>query len=88
MTQAELDAALATVGRPIIQSGISKIENGSRRVDVDDLVALALALGTTPHALLGWDENANPPIDLSPDCATCRGFPPPRMRCADCGTEG
>ena len=36
----------------ILPSGLSKIEQGDRRVDVDDLVALADALGTVPGALL------------------------------------
>lgn len=48
----ELSARLAKLGRPILPSGITKIEQGSRRVDVDDLVALALALEVTPTRLL------------------------------------
>jgi transcriptional regulator with XRE-family HTH domain len=48
----QLSERLAAVGRPILPSGISKIEQGDRRVDVDDLVALADALGTVPGALL------------------------------------
>ena len=42
------DRLESAVGRPILPSGISKIEQGDRRVDVDDLVALADALGTAP----------------------------------------
>jgi len=52
MTLDELGAALARVGRPMQRSGLSKIETGDRRVDVDDLVALALALDVTPNRLL------------------------------------
>jgi transcriptional regulator with XRE-family HTH domain len=48
----QLSDRLAAVGRPILPSGLSKIEQGDRRVDVDDLVALADALGTVPGALL------------------------------------
>ena len=48
----ELSERLATLGRPILPSGLSKIEQGSRRVDVDDLVALADALRTVPSRLL------------------------------------
>ena len=48
----QLSERLTVVGRPILPSGISKIEQGARRVDVDDLVALADALGTAPGALL------------------------------------
>jgi transcriptional regulator with XRE-family HTH domain len=47
-----LSERLAALGRPILPSGLSKIEQGDRRVDVDDLVALADALGTVPGALL------------------------------------
>ena len=32
--------------------GIHRIENGDRRVDVDDLAAIAVALHTTPSALM------------------------------------
>lgn len=48
----ELSDKLAGVGRPILASGIHKIERAERRVDVDDLVALALVLGRTPNQLL------------------------------------
>lgn len=47
-----LSGYLEVLGRPILPSGLSKIEAGTRRVDVDDLVALADALGTVPSALL------------------------------------
>lgn len=33
-------------------SAVYKVENGERRVDVDDLVAFAFALNVTPNALL------------------------------------
>lgn len=39
-------------GRPHTPGAISGVEAGTRRVDADDLVALALALGVTPNALL------------------------------------
>ena len=48
----QLSERLAAVGRPILPSGLNKIEQGTRRVDVDDLVALADALRTVPGALL------------------------------------
>jgi transcriptional regulator with XRE-family HTH domain len=47
-----LSERLAALGRPILPSGLSKIEQGTRRVDVDDLVALAAALETVPSHLL------------------------------------
>lgn len=47
-----LSARLSELGHPILASGLSKIENGDRRVDADDLVALAVALGVSPVRLL------------------------------------
>ena len=52
LSYAELARRLAALGHPILDTGILKIEKGGRRVDVDDLVALALALDTTPNRLL------------------------------------
>jgi transcriptional regulator with XRE-family HTH domain len=52
LTTAALSQRLAELGHPIADTGITKIEKGQRRVDVDDLVALAAALGTTPTRLL------------------------------------
>lgn len=52
ITTAELSRRLAALGQPIPDTGITKTEQGTRRVDVDDLVALALALGVTPNTLL------------------------------------
>ncbi|MFM9672751.1 helix-turn-helix domain-containing protein [Streptomyces galilaeus] len=51
-TVRELSTRLSKLGRPILPSGITKIEQGKRRVDVDDLVALAVALEVTPTRLL------------------------------------
>jgi hypothetical protein len=48
----ELSAHLADLGRPIPPLGLRKIESLDRRVDADDLMALAVALGTNPNALL------------------------------------
>lgn len=55
LTTRELSRRLDVLGRPIAASGITKIEQGDRRVDADDLVALAAALEVTPDALLGPD---------------------------------
>ncbi len=52
LTTAALSERLAALGHPIADTGITKTEKGDRRVDVDDLVALALALGVTPNTLL------------------------------------
>jgi transcriptional regulator with XRE-family HTH domain len=48
----ELSAKLSALGRPIPPLGLRKIESLDRRVDADDLMALAVALGTNPNALL------------------------------------
>lgn len=53
MTQEQLASAMTEAGRPIIKSGINKLEQvGGRRVDVDDLMALSVALGVSPLRLL------------------------------------
>jgi transcriptional regulator with XRE-family HTH domain len=66
MSLAGLAVRLADVGRPILRSGLHKIENGDRRVDVDDLVALALALDTTPNRLLLGAVAQDDKIELAP----------------------
>lgn len=52
LTTAELSRRLSALRYPIADTGITKAEKGDRRVDVDDLVPLALALGITPNTLL------------------------------------
>ncbi|UAK34174.1 helix-turn-helix domain-containing protein [Nocardia asteroides] len=49
---ADLSRRLEAAGRPIPVLGLSRIEKGERRVDSDDLVALALALEVSPITLL------------------------------------
>lgn len=48
----DLSVRLRQLGRPILPSGLFKVESGERRVDTDDLVALAVALDVTPTRLL------------------------------------
>ena len=61
LSYAELSRRLTAIGHPILDTGLMKIEKGHRRVDVDDLVALALALDVTPNRLLLPDTDfANP----------------------------
>lgn len=43
---------LADAGRPLTHTALDKIERGTRRVDVDDLMALAAALEVSPITLL------------------------------------
>jgi len=61
----DLSDRLAQVGRPILATGLSKIEQGTRRVDVDDLVALAASLVTDPNNLLGGPEVRGGPLGLT-----------------------
>src|ERR1700733_3069949 len=49
---AEISRRLTALGQPIPDTSITKAELGTRRVDVDDLVPLAVALGVTPNTLL------------------------------------
>ncbi|MGW9460069.1 helix-turn-helix domain-containing protein [Streptomyces globisporus] len=59
LTLRGLSAALKECGRPLSADAVNKIENGAanpdrgvRRVDVDDLMALAIVLNVNPSALL------------------------------------
>lgn len=52
LTYAKLARQLAQVGNPIPPLGLRRIEAGERRVHVDDLIALAQVLSTTPSMLL------------------------------------
>lgn len=49
---ADLSERLTEVGRPILATGLHRLENGKRRVDVDDLMGLAAAFEVTPITLL------------------------------------
>lgn len=48
----EVAEQLSLLGRDIPTWGLRKIESGGRRVDVDDLVAIAVVLRTSPASLL------------------------------------
>jgi transcriptional regulator with XRE-family HTH domain len=52
LSYAELSRRLGDLGRDIPPLGLRRIESGERRVDADDLIALALALEVSPLALL------------------------------------
>jgi transcriptional regulator with XRE-family HTH domain len=52
LSQAQLARQTSGTSRPLASTAINEIENGARRVDVDDLVSLAVALGVNPNALL------------------------------------
>lgn len=49
---ARLSRELARTGRDIPSLGLSRIESGDRRVDVDDLTALAITFEVSPISLL------------------------------------
>ncbi|MDN6537500.1 MAG: helix-turn-helix transcriptional regulator [Corynebacterium variabile] len=52
LTFAELSRRLDALGNPIPPLGLRRIEQGDRKVDVDDLMALAVALRVAPSILL------------------------------------
>ncbi|MFF9087745.1 helix-turn-helix domain-containing protein [Streptomyces sp. NPDC014991] len=76
---------LTALGRRIAQSGVTRLEAGQRRIDVDDLTALAAVLGVRPASLLP----SGAPLD---PCASGEhaydnreiSGPGPRV-CNDCG---
>lgn len=52
LSQQQLAERCTALGRPLTNTALSRTERGRRRCDVDDLVAIATALGTPPAALL------------------------------------
>ncbi|MEU6491101.1 helix-turn-helix domain-containing protein [Streptomyces sp. NPDC046984] len=56
--QRHLAEQVTAAGRTMSASVLGKIESGARRVDVDDLVALAVALDVPPARLLPGDDTA------------------------------
>lgn len=66
-----LSDGIAATGRKLSPSGISKLEAGDRRVDVDDLTVIAYLLRTTPAALLTPQDEATTltgvPDDYGPE---------------------
>ncbi|MFD3425271.1 helix-turn-helix domain-containing protein [Nocardia fluminea] len=52
LSYAELSRKLTELGRPIPTLGLRKIESDERRVDVDELLALSVALDAPPADLL------------------------------------
>lgn len=74
LTFVELSERLGSIGRPIPVLGLRRIERGERRVDVDDLLALAYALGVPPVDLLVPGElRTQDPYDLTPEVSTLAG---------------
>jgi tetratricopeptide (TPR) repeat protein/transcriptional regulator with XRE-family HTH domain len=65
MTLAALSTRLTELGRPISVSGLSKIEQGTRRTDADDLVALARAFDVPLEQLLSGRQTAHQPVEIA-----------------------
>ncbi|WP_344918591.1 helix-turn-helix transcriptional regulator [Streptosporangium oxazolinicum] len=76
LTYAELSGRLAALGRPIPVPGLRRIEHAERRVDVDDLTAIAHVLGLTPADFLR----------SAAECQVCRDQAPPGFQCLTYGT--
>jgi transcriptional regulator with XRE-family HTH domain len=74
--QRTLAEHVAEAGRSMTASVVGKIEAGTRRVDSDDLVALAVALGVAPARLLlaagGDPEEPQAPTGEGPIAAAVR----------------
>lgn len=64
-------------GRPVSVDALNKIELGVRRIDVDDLFAIARAFNISPAVLLEPPEG----------CTVCEGEPPTGFQCRSCGAE-
>ncbi len=65
LTLHQLAERLVSLDRPIDLSALAKIEKGQRRVDVDDLVALALALRVSPNWLLLPSDASDGRVELT-----------------------
>jgi transcriptional regulator with XRE-family HTH domain len=64
--QRHLAEQVTAAGRTMSASVLGKIESGARRVDVDDLVALAAALDVPPaHLLPGDDTEVTDPFEAA-----------------------
>ncbi|MFD3849218.1 helix-turn-helix domain-containing protein [Streptomyces microflavus] len=74
---------LTALGRRISQSGVTRLETGQRRIDVDDLVALAAVLGVHAAALLP-SAPADPCAAGEHAYDSCEISTRPRT-CNDCG---
>ncbi|MGA5435453.1 helix-turn-helix domain-containing protein [Streptomyces cellulosae] len=74
LTFVKLAEGLAEIGRPIPVLGLRRIERGERRVDVEELLALAYVLGVQPVDLLvppTLDDNE--PYSVAPEVETTAG---------------
>ncbi|MER8158134.1 helix-turn-helix transcriptional regulator [Streptomyces sp. NPDC094472] len=80
LRQLDLAEKITAAGFPMRPSVVSKLEAGRhhdgsfRSVSVDELVAVAQALGVRPEQLL-----------VPFECEVCKNTPPPGFTCATCG---
>lgn len=77
LTYKELSERIAAAGRHIPVLALSRIESLERRVDADDLAAIAAALGFSTASLMGL---------VNEQCSTCQGSPPAGFTCNECGS--
>jgi transcriptional regulator with XRE-family HTH domain len=70
LTVRDLSRRLGEIGSPMLPSTVSKLENGGRQVDADDLVALALVLGVSPNRLLLPGVIRDDAVTLAPKVVT------------------
>lgn len=61
---ARLSRELTKAGRDIPPLGLGRIENGTRRVDVDDLTTLAVVFEVSPASLLMPQVTADPLVTV------------------------
>jgi transcriptional regulator with XRE-family HTH domain len=64
--QAHLAQRVTEAGRTMSASVLGKVESGTRRVDADDLVALAAALEVPPGRLLPGGADGDEPREVDP----------------------
>ena len=76
LTYSDLSAKLAATGCVIPVLGLSRIEKGTRRVEVGELEAFGAVFGVEPWSLAA-----------AFDCPKCKGEPPAGYRCITCGME-
>jgi len=72
----QLSTRMEAAGRPLLPTGLHRMERGLRRIDVDDLTALAKALRVDTDALLRAPDY---------DCSHCTDLPPRGFTCQRCG---
>ncbi|MFD8303205.1 helix-turn-helix domain-containing protein [Streptomyces sp. NPDC059690] len=65
LSLAELSRRLDAIGRKIPTLGLGRVESGERRVDADDLVALAEVLSVSPATLMLPPKDPGEPVKIA-----------------------